>query len=405
MTVEIRLGEEPRYVQRAWQEAEPVWRAWCQAHGGRWTIRVGAAVRNADPRFAEPLVHDGYRLRIDPRERRVEVAGADNRGTMYGLFRLAQWISVGLDALPTDYQRSPLLAQRGMYAHTAWIYAYPYALRTWEFPDWTAYVDWLAQNEYNLLQIWIPVGIMATPPDPSDQAWLEMLGQVVRYAQEERGFRVWVGEAANNLIVQPPPVPFREREYFQYYLGNLRDPSDPQTLGAIQRSRANLYQTFPRADGFWVIDSDPGGWPGSPTRDFVAILRLHAELMEQWADPQAQLIYWVWLGWGTVAPEQCWEEALRGLAGSERTRWGVLADVRHLPTIARLGMASRTVLMPYGAIEGEPRMPYTQVTPRLDTAVDTAVRYGLAGVMGNAQTPHVQLPNIWRLGRALWGEA
>ncbi len=405
MSVENRVAGEPRYVQRAWQEVEPAWRTWCRAQGGRWTVRIGAAARLVDPRFVDPLVHDGYRLRIDPAEHRVEVAGADDRGTMYGIFRLARWLSAGLDGSPTDYQRCPRVALRGMYAHTAWIYAHPYALRAWEFPDWAAYVDWLAWQEYNVLQIWVPVGIMTTPPGESDWTWLNMLRQVVQYAQKERGFQVWVGEAANNLIARRPSLPFREREYFQYYLGNLRDPSDPQTLKALRQSRVTLYQTLADADGFWVIDSDPGGWPGSPTSDFVAILRMHAELMHQWAHPQAQLIYWLWLGWGTDEPKQCWEEALRGLEGMRLDRWGVLADVRHLSTIARLGMASRTMLMPYGAIEGEPRMPYPQVTPApLGAAVGEAVRHGLAGVMGNAQTPHMQLPNLWYLGRALWGE-
>ena len=51
----------------------------------------------------------------------------------------------------------------GMYVLMMWGYNYPYAARTWQLKDWSAYLEGLRALGYNLVQIWpfvdaIPVG-------------------------------------------------------------------------------------------------------------------------------------------------------------------------------------------------------------------------------------------------------
>jgi hypothetical protein len=290
-----------------------------------------------------------------------------------------------------------------MYAHTAWLYAYPYAVRTWGQADWVAYIDWLASQSFNLLQIWIPVGIMATPPDASDQDWLAMMQTVSDYAQTAWGFMVWVGEAANNVVDDVQGVPFSEREYYRYCVGQAVNPADATALQRLWASRCTLYETFPQADGFWMIDSDPGGWPGSPTTDLVQLFRLHAELKARYASAGSRLVYWLWLGWGTAGHEANVSEAVRGLHEVTEGNALLLCPPQDLSQVARLGWSDRTVLTCYGAVEGEPVMPYTRVNPGpVKNAVGMALAAGVQGCVGNAQTPAAQLPQIMVLARYLW---
>jgi hypothetical protein len=96
--------------------------------------------------------------------------------------------------------------------------------------DWCDYVDWLATRGINLFQIWAPVGMMAVPLGPDDSAWLAMIGRVITYAQQLRGLRVWVGEAANNVVSDVTGIAFKDREYFRFCVGQMLDPSDSAAM-------------------------------------------------------------------------------------------------------------------------------------------------------------------------------
>jgi hypothetical protein len=69
---------------------------------------------------------------------------------------------------------------------------------------------------------------------------------------------------------------------------------------------------------------------------------------------------------------------------------------QHRELAKKHGLEARSMYLPYGLIEGEPAFPFTNYGPEL---VEKEARAGLdaadLGVMGNAQTHCVQLPNTF----------
>jgi hypothetical protein len=192
------------------------------------------------------------------------------------------------------------------------------------------------------------------------------------------------------------------------------DPGDPDQLEAILRAREPLYRIVDNADGFAIIDSDPGGWNGSPVDAYLGLLartralvdRLHAR------GPAAKLVSWLWQGWGftswdPAAREPVIAETIRGMRDRLPEPWMLIAGTGHyLPYLERLGVLDRTVYLPYGAIEAEPSLPFTNVEPEaIRGAIEGAARFpGLAGFMGNVQCPLLQLPQGHRMMEGLWEE-
>jgi len=67
-----------------------------------------------------------------------------------------------------------------------------------------------------------------------------------------------------------------------------------------------------------------------------------------------------------------------------------------------LGLASRAVLFNYGATEGEPSFPMTNFGD--DAAFNAGQAAALRGVVGNAQTHCLQLPNTFAFARGFQGD-
>jgi hypothetical protein len=354
----------------------------------------------------EGLGEEGYQLKVT--EQYVSVKGLTWRGAHYGILELIKLLAessngVSLPAAFTE-RESPSFDLRAMYAHTAWVYNYPFALRKWTLEDWKRYVDLLAYMKVNVLQIWNLVSIMPQPLSPGDRSYLEMFPEVIRYAKEERGFRaVWVGDAANNVAL-PTTTPFINREY--YIVHSLRDPSDWSQMQDIIASRAALYRSIPNADGYWIIDSDPGGWPGSPSQDFVKVLLENWKLINQTKrNNNPELIYWIWHGWGNKTKSEDLTSVLQSLQNRVGTKLSLLACFPDdLDIISRLNLINKTTWFPYGAIEGEPSSPYTSFRiQQIQKAFEVANSNGqVRGVMGNAQTPLVQIPNLWLFQQKAW---
>ena len=61
-----------------------------------------------------------------------------------------------------------------------------------------------------------------------------------------------------------------------------------------------FYRIVNNADGFCFIDSDPGGWPGSPLSDQARIFNGARALLDRYNmhGKSTKLIDWMWLGWG-----------------------------------------------------------------------------------------------------------
>ncbi len=387
-TLPLTLDPDPPVVRRDWTAVRvhvgaPAPQG-APSSAGAWTLEVTAAPAPA-----------------------VGVWGADEEGLGRAVTELATRVRLAEDGTPSlppgRWAGHPRFPLRGMYAHLHWQYAYPYALRTWQGADWRRYVDLLARMGFNLLQIWPMAGMLPLPLEPADRVYLEMYREVVDHARQGRGMRVWCGECANNVARSGPATPITRREYFAGE--RLLDPRDPPSRAAILANRAELYRVCREADGFWVIDADPGGWPESPTQAFVDLLVAHRRLLVGLSRADAELVYWMQWGWGTAAPEDNIRRTLTCLRQRLAEPWGLLAmHGGHLDLAQEAGLLPRTVYFPYGAIEPEPSTPLTRLDPGpIRAAIGEALgRAGLRGVMGNAQTPLVQLPHMYLFSLLLW---
>jgi hypothetical protein len=292
----------------------------------------------------------------------------------------------------------------GMYIHMHWGYNHPYAARTWQLRDWEAYLTGLRELGYNFVQIWPMIDIMPQKLTYSDHAHLEKLGQVIRLAKNLE-MTVFVGASANTLgNSNAENYEFAARPYF---VAERRiNPADPAEVRELMAARKIFLEPLAEADGFWIIDSDPGGFENSPVSEFVDLFAHHRKLLDQ-LRPGIELVYWMWQGWrGTVdlteewgeRPEACWEDALRGLKELNPEPWGILArDPGHFASVAALGLTDRTIYFPYTGIEGEPNYPMTnfdlQRIQHWMTKIP-AEKYP-RGVLGNAQSHCLQLPHTY----------
>jgi N-acyl homoserine lactone hydrolase len=363
----------------------------------------------------DDLGDEGFVLRLSWCRSRpaIVAAGRTDAGTRQAIYALMR--ELDLSRLPPTLpaglykKEKPSFALRGMYAHQHWAYEYPYALRTWKVEEWKQYVDILALLHANLFQIWSMAGILPVPFSPEDAAFLRRYPPVIDHAKQNHGMEVWIGECANNMCDRRDVPPVAQRDYFQ--VEALKNPADPAQMAQLRAARAAFYKVCNNADGYWVIDSDPGKWPGSPSKEFVDILMMNRGLMNEdtLLGPKAKLVYWMWFGWGTGSREQNWRDTLTDLVRrSPEPWWMTVASKEHWKVVDELGLADRVVYYPYGTVEPEPSLPFTTVEPdHLRAAVDVPDRIGkIRGVMANAQTPLCQLPNIayfmnsaWRMDR------
>jgi len=340
--------------------------------------------------------------------RMLAAAGRDDTGTRNAVNRLACLLDVSRTpaTMPArlDLCESPAFSLRGMYAHQHWDYNYPYALRTWSVAEWQQYLDILGLMGCNLFQIWSMAGILPVPFSPDDMAFLERYPPVMDYARQKHTMEAWIGECANNVCDRSDVPPIAERDYFDYE--TLKDPGDPAQMSDLQEARRAFYRACPNADGYWAIDSDPGGWPDSPPSAYVDILKMNRELIDSETERgrAAKLVYWMHFGWGTDTQERNWRQALLGMKDRVREPWLLSGGKCHFGVVGELGMWDHFLYYQYGAVEPEPSLPFTRVVPpALTDLLDTGgLGKACVGAMGNAQTPLCQLPNIYHLLRSLW---
>jgi hypothetical protein len=159
-----------------------------------------------------------------------------------------------------------------------------------------------------------------------------------------------------------------------------------------------------------IIDSDPGGYAGSNNREFADLLLAHRQLFDR-LRPGIELDYWVLVGWPgycrfyqtgdlKVSTEEEFHEIFTLLKERNPEPWGLAMHASHGEE--QLGLASRVLNFSYGWIEGEPSFPLTNFGG--DGAYEAGKKMGPRGVMGNAQTHCVQLPNTFAFARGATGK-
>ena len=292
----------------------------------------------------------------------------------------------------------------GMYVLMMWGYNYPYAARTWQLKDWSAYLEGLRALGYNLVQIWPFVDAIPVPMTPSDRALLATLRQVIDVAHE-LGMTVYIGSCANTMANDKAgDYDFESRPYFT--VQKRIDPTDRNAVAELMTTRRELLDGLAEADGFWVIDSDPGGYPGSSPSAFADLFTEYRRMLDT-LRPGIRLYYWMWAGWTDAprfdpewrdTPQACWREALARIVALNPEPWGIMACwPGHFSVIEELGQEQRTLYFAYNTIEHEPDFPFTNCDPEfIQRAFDQVPPDGFpVGVMGNAQSHCLQMPHTY----------
>ena len=297
----------------------------------------------------------------------------------------------------------------GMYVHESWTYNRPYAARIWTVEDWRGYADGLKKLGYNSMLIWPLAETMPDPLLPSDRASLTRLQRVVDILHNEYQMRVYIVLCPNlgpiNEVARR--APFETRRFF--YADQRINPADRAAMAKMMRQRERIFKYMAKADGVAIIDSDPGGYPGSTNREFVDLLLEHRKMFDR-VRPGIELIYWMHVGWAAYSrwyatgkfkfgSDEEFVETLQMLKEANPEPWGVAGGVRH--PYVKAGLTDRMIGFNYGRIEGEPSFPTTNFggNAAYEGGRDMLGR----GVMGNAQTHCVQLPNTFAFAQGAVG--
>ena len=288
----------------------------------------------------------------------------------------------------------------GMYIHQHWPYNNPYCARTWSRDDWRGYADGLTRLGYNTVLIWPMAEFIPDPPTPSDIAHLEKIRDVIAMLKGDFGMTVYVVLCPNVAPIddEARKVEFEKRHFF--YCDMRVNPGDPDAMDSLMARRAKLMPYLAETDGVAIIDSDPGGYPGSTNQEFVDLMVRHRQLFDQFR-PGIELIYWMHAGWlgynrfyqtGVLefsTPEEN-ADCLRRLADAAPEPWSIANGYE---VACSVGLEHKVMSYNYGRIEGEPSYPRTNWTGAY--AYEGGSAPGPLGVMGNAQTHCVQLPNTF----------
>jgi len=297
----------------------------------------------------------------------------------------------------------------GMYIHQHWPYHYPYAARTWKVKDYRGYCGGLKALGYNTVMIWPVLETMPVPPTRSDRASLKQIAEVIDMLHHELGMRVYIALCPNVgvKVEEAKKMPFEKRHFF--YCDTRVNPADPKALSDLIQQRKEQFRSLSKADGVVIIDSDPGGYPGSTNAEFVNLLMAYRKLFDS-LRPGIELVYWVHVGWPAYGrwykdgkfnygTEAEFVEVLTLLKQKDPQPWGIANGLKYAE---KVGVADKVIAFNYGRIEGEPSLPMT----RFDVAgaCEAGTNKGPRGVMGNAQTHCVQLPNTFAFVRGATGK-
>ncbi|HWC00402.1 MAG TPA: hypothetical protein VG672_27030, partial [Bryobacteraceae bacterium] len=298
----------------------------------------------------------------------------------------------------------------GMYVHQHWPYQHPYAARTWTVEDWRGYADGLKKLGYNAVMIWPVLETMPEPLLRSDREHLELTGKVIDMLHKDFGMKVWIALCPNVAAkdAEAAKAPFSERHFF--YSDMRVNPGDMAAVRRMIQWREKLFQYLRNADAVSMIDSDPGGYPGSTNAEFVNLLVEHRKMLDR-VRKGIELDYWMHAGWeaycryyqtGDFAMGGDGErmDMLRRLIQANPEPWGLANGYAQAE---KLGNARRVVSFNYGRIEGEPSFPMTNFGGT--NAWEGGRLPGPRGQMGNAQTHCVQLPNTFAFARGATGAA
>ena len=338
---------------------------------------------------------------------------------MGGVAGLAVRPGIGTSLFAGGEKRGASAEVLGMYVHEGWPYKHPYAARTWTLEDWRGYADGLKKIGYNMLAIWPALETMPDPLTSSDRANIEKTAKVIDMLHDEFGMSALLILCPNTVVNNQVAAQYTfERRYF-YASSTYLNPGNSVAVGKMIKWREELLRPLARMDGLAIIDSDPGGYPGSTNDQFVNLLMEHRRMLNR-LRPGIELCYWMHVGWqaycryyatgdfawGTPAEAL---DVLTKLKQADPSPWRITIHTMDAPPngtdlqlAQKMGLASNSLAFNYGAIEGEPSFPMTNFGG--DAAFKAGAARAPGGVVGNAQTHCVQLPNTFAFARGAKGQ-
>lgn len=342
----------------------------------------------------------------------VIVAGRHPKGTNAGIAALMQMIrfegEIPYIEGPLDLRTKPRFAVRGIHLN-GWPLSYPWGYRAWKEEDWNRFADIAWVQRANLIMIWPMIDILPVPLSAEDEAYLQSVRRVVDYAQKQRGLEVWIMHSANRIGISD--CGSRDPRFRLYWIKGCQkdmNPAVPQQFENIMKSFEVLYRIVDNADAVCMIDSDPGGWPHSPLSEQVKIFKGARKLLDRYSvhKRQAKLIDWMWTGWGRHESDVAFmAETISKFKKNLPEPWGLIAGMApYLRLCQDESVLSKTVYLPYGAIEHEPSFPATNLgLDPICHALDQAAQYpGLRGVMGNNEIMLLQFPRTYNFLASAW---
>jgi len=310
--------------------------------------------------------------------------------------------SKGLFAAQASSGKSKML---GMYIHQHWPYNRPYAARTWTLEDWRGYAQGLRLLGYNTVMVWPMIEVMPDPLTPNDRASLRKHSRIIRMMHDEFGMRVLITLCPNIMAINREAAEDTyERRHF-FYCDRRVNPADANAVRQMLETKRKFLEPLKEMDGVAIIDSDPAGYPGSNNEQFVGLLGQYRQMLDQ-LRPDIELLYWMHAGWLAychyyetavfkMGTKPDFEDTLARLEKLDPKPWGIATT--HLAYAEEAGLGARTIALNYGRIEEEPSFPLTNFGGK--KAYDGGHTSAARGVMGNAQTHCVQLPNTFAFAR------
>lgn len=297
----------------------------------------------------------------------------------------------------------------GMYVHQHWPYNHPYSARTWSVEDWEGYLDGLHRLGFNMVLIWPVLETMPNPMTESDLACLDKIQKVIDLAKNGLGMRVYIALGPNVGAVDDVANRFTFENRHFFYCDRRIDPGNPGEVEAMLNFRGEQFKWLANTDGVMIIDSDPGGFPGSTNREYVDLLSAYRKMLDA-VRPGIELVYWQHAGWprysrfyetslfGPAVPDEQ-REAIRLLKEANPEPWGLANGMEYAK---ELGVEDRVIGFVYGRIESEPSFPITEYWP--DRAMAGGTAKAARGVLGNAQSHCLQLANTFAFVRGAQGK-
>lgn len=295
----------------------------------------------------------------------------------------------------------------GMYVHQHWPYHRPYAARSWTLDDWKGYIEGLHRLGFNTIKIWPVLETIPNPLTPSDAANLEKITRVID-AIHAKGMKVIIALCPNVVAdsAVASQMTFEDRYFF--YSDMRVNPADEAAMQSMMNWREKLFASLSKTDAVAIIDSDPGGYPGSSNEEFINLLSQHRQMLDR-IRPGIELYYWLHAGWPgygryyqtanfAMSEEAEFLDAVAKLEQAALEPWGLAGNIHYAE---KSNLVDRAIDYRYGGIEAEPSFPLTNFGS--EGAYLAAQGAKGRGVMGNAQTHCLQLPNTFAFARGAQG--